>query len=297
MKKALLSLAFGTLSFSAFSVCNLPEAETTYAKRGEDRAYALKAANMYSNYANSISGLEKAECLTRKSEALYFYALSSNAKRKEKMALYWNGYEAGLAAARILGDKPSDQKTAVNPRMRGSESALSEAMWAAGINIGKWGKLKGPFSALGKWNKILKPRIKDIYRLDKTVGDFGVQRLAGKALLVLGGSIDGKDAFYFLREGYMSTKHSESMLTRNLATTTYFLEALAKRDDVDTFCDLYDELADVMESGRNNDAALEQKFFLDLETGKRRGLAPDARLEYKEFLGEKKVHKHYNREC
>ena len=84
MKKALLSLAFGTLSFSAFSVCNLPEAETTYAKRGEDRAYALKAANMYSNYANSISGLEKAECLTRKSEALYFYALSSNAKRKEK---------------------------------------------------------------------------------------------------------------------------------------------------------------------------------------------------------------------
>ena len=60
-------------------------------------------------------------------------------------------------------------------------------------------------------------------------------------LFVLGGSVDGKDAFYFLREGYMNTKHSENMLTRNVTTTTYFLEALAKRDDVDTFCDLYDE--------------------------------------------------------
>ena len=87
------------------------------------------------------------------------------------------------------------------------------------------------------------------------------------------------------------------MLTRNLATTTYFLEALAKRDDVDTFCDLYDELADVMYSGRNNDSILEETFFLNLPTGGKRGLAPDSRLEYKEFLGEKKVHKHYNREC
>ncbi|MDC0254045.1 hypothetical protein OAK75_04050 [Bacteriovoracales bacterium] len=297
MKKALLGLAFGTLSFSAFSVCNLPQAEETFGRRGENRAHALKAANMYGQYANTVSGVEKAECLTNKSEALYFYALSSNGKRKAKMALYWDAYEAGLQAVRILGDRAGDQKAAVNPKMRGNESALSKAMWVMGINIGKWGKLKGPFSALGKWNKILKPRIKDAYRLDKTVADYGIQRLAGKALLVLGGNINGNSGFDFLREGYQATKHANSMLTRNLATTTYFLEALAKRDDVDTFCDLYDELADVMDSGRNNDSILEETFFLNLPTGGKRGLAPDSRLEYKEFLGEKKVHKHYNREC
>ncbi len=296
MKKTLLSLAFGTLSFSAFSVCDLPQAESNFALRTQDRAYAKKAADRYEQHAYTISGVEKAECLTRQSEALYFYALSSDGKRKEKMSLYWAGYEAGLNAVRILGDNPGDKKAAVNSRVRGGESALSEAMYFLGINIGKWGKLKGPFSALGKWNRVLKPRIIDVLRLDRTVNDYGINRLAGKALLVLGGSINGKSAYDFLKEGYENTKHSNSILTRNVSTTAYYLEALAKRDDVDTFCDLYDELTDVMDGGRNNDSRLNETFFIDLETG-RRGLAPDSRLEYKEFLNEKKVHKHYNREC
>lgn len=290
----LISLAF---SFNVFSN-TIEEAKTLYSKRGLDAQgleNAKKAAEMYKSILSTSSGIsdvEKAQLLVNQSEALYFVGLILQKNEDEKGALkvYLEGYEAGLAAVNMLGNHPGDKDQAINPKVAGTESILALSMYWELVNILRWGKLYGVFQALSKWKEIGKPRIEDILRLDATTMGYGVHRSAGKALLTIPGNqkIQGKGPIDFLQEAYEATENTVNGITlcNNMATVTFYLEALRDAKDQDKFCEIYSNLTKIMEDG--SDETLGEMFP---------NLVPEARFEYGDFMSEKKNTRYAEQKC
>lgn len=298
MAKKILTLVLATLvSFSALSATK-EEAEALFASRGltgEARTYSKQAAKIVMGLVASRSTvLEKAELLTLASKFYYFDAfIMPDKPKKAKMKVYWKGYVAGLKAVNLLGDNAGDAKSAVNPTKPEYTEQIAAAMAWLGSNIGRWGKLKGVFSALGKWRKILKPRIEDMFRLDADTEGFIAYRIAGGALNTLGGTINfagtEKNALELMTEAYdLSQVDYEIETSDSMATNIFYLDALRKAGKVDKFCEVYDNINDIFAE------ASEDSSVLDIFAP----FAPEAPIEYKvNFKGEKAFHKYYSKEC
>ena len=289
-------LIAGLLSFS--TLANTVEtAQDLYSQRDLTKdgiAKAQQAADIYGKLAATAEGLEKANLLIDQSEAIYFVALMTQfngANKKVTKKIYWSGYEVALAAANLLGDKDAAGKKAVNPKDAVNGEVLAESMYWLTVNMLRWGKLNGIFASLGKWNNLGIPRIKDMLRLDYDVMNYGAHRSAGKALITVPGNskINGKSGFDFLEEAFYDGEMEvgDYILSNNMANVTFFLEALRKTKDEETFCEIYNQLVGFMTEANGDKEVLEEMFP---------GLAPEAKYEFAEFKNEKSNRK-FARKC
>lgn len=294
-KKTVLLVA-AICSFTAFAN-DLETANELYANRtykGDRDSNAGEAHKIYLNLARTraTSAQEKANLLTHASKALFFDAMiMPDSSKQEKMQRFWDAFELGLEACNIMATGPCDQKNPVTVKEGFSKEALSLAMYWAGANAARWGKLKGPFSALSKWRNILEPRIKDMMDLAPNVYNYGMHRIAGGALNVLGGDIRGRDALSFMQEAFDATSHDvDGIVTANdMATNTFYLDALRKAGDVERFCEIYDMIVEVKEIGAEDPEFLEAAFP---------GMVADYYwVVENEFDPETKFHKYYSRKC
>lgn len=301
-KKIFTIMLAALVSFSALSATK-EEAEMLFTKRGlegESRTYSKQAAKIALDLASETRNvLEKAELLTLASKFLYFQAFIMNSKKEKKaqMKVYWDGYEAGLKAVNLLGDNKGNKKSSVNPTKPEYTKQLAAGMAWMGSNIGRWGKLRGVFSALGKWRKILKPRLQDIFRIDPTTEDYVAHRIAGGVLNTLGGTIDfngtEKNALTILEEAYNETLVEETEgfdieTSNSMSTNIFYLDALRKAGKVDKFCEVYDNINDIF-SMVEDDASVLDVFA---------PFAAESPIEYEvNFKGEKAFHKYYSNEC
>jgi hypothetical protein len=267
-------------------------AESLYATRsltGENAENSRLAAGIYHSLSkNQPSKLATAKMLIKQSEALYFDALRlPDSLRKRKMKIFWSAYEVALEAANLLGNRSNDRRAPVSPTKEEYSKTLANAMYWLSSNAARWGQIKGPFTALKKWSNIVKPRIKDMLAIHPTVMSYGVNRIAGGALNLLGGKINGRNALSFLQEAYNKTVHEvEGIETAdNMATNTFLLEAYRKNKMISEYCDLYDVINEIMEEG---DDLLSQAFP---------DLVPEAHYEYGKFKRDKNFKKYYIKKC
>ncbi len=286
-----------TLSTSVFS-STLEEAQSLYEKRGLDEQgleNARKSADLYEEIIASSSNLsaeEMAMLLDKQSEALYFVGLVTqrNGDEKEAMKVYWKGYEVALKAVNLLGDRPGDRKDPINPKNPAFGKTLAYSMYWELVNILRWGKLYGILQALTKWKEIGEPRIVDILRLDHTTMNYGVNRSAGKALISLPGKpkIQGRDAISFLEEAYTAGENTVNGITlsNNMATVTFYLEALREGKKTAEFCEIYKPLTSFMETA--TDETLNEMFP---------ALVPEAKFEYDDFMAERDNTKFAEKNC
>lgn len=296
MKKMMSVLLLAFMTFTA-SANTIEEAKDLYSKRGlegDSRNNARRAAEIYLNLANTRStDLERAQMLSKASEAVYFDAfIMPDKPRRDKMDAYWKGYELGLQAVNLLGTSAGDDDAPVNPKDSSYTKDLALAMYWMGANVGRWGKLKGPFTALDKWRKILKPRIEDLFRLDPNVENYGAHRIAGGALNVLGGTVNyrgtERDALSITSEAYEESKHTVNGIETSICMSTniFYLDSLRKADSVDQFCALYENIKDIFADG---DSMVSLAFPIYI---------PEAYIEYNEnFLGDKNFHRFYSKNC
>lgn len=291
--RLLTILLVGLMSFSTLAT-TVETAKGLYAERGLDAAgiaKAQEAADIYGTLAKTAEGVEKAELLIGQSEALYFVALITqfNGDKNEAKIVYLEGYDAGLAAANLLGDKDASKKPAVNPVDPANTEVLAESMYWLTVNMLRWGKLNGIFQSLGKWKNLGIPRLNDMLRLDYDVMNYGAHRSAGKALLTVpgNGQIQGKTGYDFLEEAYTKGENTvgDWTLSDNMATVTFYLEALRKEKMTDEFCEIYDVMVEFM---AEDDEVVGQMFP---------SLVPEAKYEYAEFMKDKKNTKYYNKKC
>ncbi len=290
----LLALALSTSVFSNTT----EEAASLYSKRGLDSQgleNAKASAEMYKAIiaeSQNISDVEKAQLLVKQSEALYFVGLVLQRNDDDKGALkvFLEGYEVALEAVNMLGDGPGDEPDSIGPKVEGNEKILALSMYWELVNILRWGKIYGVFQALGKWKEIGKPRIIDILRLDPTTMNYGVNRSAGKALLTLPGSqaIEGKTALMFLKEAYEGGANTVNgvTLSDNMATVTFYLEALRDGKKASEFCAIYKPLETFM--AHADDDTLNEMFP---------DLVPEAKFEYGDFMKEKDNTKFAQKHC
>ena len=291
----LLTILFvGLMSFSTLAT-TVESAQDLYGERGLDTAgiaKAQEAADLYGTLATTATDLEKVNLLIGQSEALYFVGLITqlNGDKKAAKKAFWKGYEVGLVAANLLGDKAADKQEAVNPKDPANGEVLALSMYWETVNILRWGKLNGIFQSLGKWKAIGQPRLEDMLRLDFDVMNYGAYRSAGKALLTLpgNGTIDGKTGFDFLDEAYYEGEMEvgEFTLSDNMATVTFYLEALRKEKMVDEFCEIYNSMVGFMKVA---DMDMLNEMFPEL--------APEAKYEYAEFMGDKANTKYAKKKC
>jgi len=288
-------LLVGLMSFSTLAT-TVETAQDLYSQRGLEKtgiAKAQEAADIYGTLAETETDLvAKVELLIGQSEALYFVGLITqyNGDKKKAKAVYWKGYEVGLVAANLLGDKPADKKEAVNPKDPAHSELLAKAMYWETVNCLRWGKLNGIFQSLGKWKAIGQPRLQDMLRLDYEVMNYGAHRSAGKALLTLpgNGTIMGKTGFDFLDEAYYEgeSEVGEFTLSNNMATVTFYLEALRSEKMEDEFCEIYESMTGFMKIA---DKDMLNEMFP--------ALAPEAKYEYAEFMNERANTKYAKKKC
>jgi hypothetical protein len=293
----LLTILFAALLSFATLANTVETAQDLYSQRDLNKdgiAKAQQAADIYGSLVDSVEGVEKAEMLIDQSEALYFVGLITqfNGDKKKAKEVYWKGYEVGLMAANLLGDGPADKEGAVNPKDPANTDLLAKAMYWETVNCLRWGKLNGIFQSLGKWNTIGVPRLTDMLRLDYDVMNYGAHRSAGKALLTLPGNqkINGKSGLDFLEEAYYEAEAEagDFTLSDNMATVTFYLEALRAAKMEGEFCEIYDQMVGFMEYADGDKDKLEEMFP---------DLAPEAKYEYAEFMNEKKNTKYYSKKC
>ena len=276
---------------------DLERANELYAQRGltgAEAGYAREAGKIYLELARtrSTSLQEKAVLLTHASKALFFDAMILNEDdRDQKLSKYWAAFEIGLEACNIMGTSACDKKQPVGVKEGFNKDDLALAMYWLGANSARWGKLKGPFTALSKWRNILEPRIKDMLVLNPTVNNYGINRIAGGALNVLGGDINGRDALNFMTEAFEATAHEVEgiYLANDMATNVFYLDALRKAGKNEMYCELYDSIIEAEEFGQDDSEFLEAMFP---------GMVSDYYWVMKnDFHSEKKFERHYRRKC
>ncbi len=296
MLKKMIAVTAAVFSLSVFAT-DLDRANELYNQRGlqgAEAGYAAQAGQIYLDLARTRSNTlqEKAELLTHASKAFFFDAMiMSDRDKKEKLKKYWAAYELGLEACNIMGTSACDDKSPVRVKEGFDKDALALAMYWLGANSARWGKLKGPFTALSKWRNILEPRIKDMLVLNPTVNNYGLHRIAGGALNVLGGDIDGRDALNFMTEAFEGSAHEVEgiYLANDMATNVFYLDALRKAGLNEKYCELYEAILEAEELGKEDPEFLEAMFP---------GMVADYHwvMEF-DFHAESKFPRHYRRKC
>lgn len=237
MKKQLLSFALS--AFMALGVYANEEAGQLWTKRGEAAENALKAANMVRDLAESVQDTAaKADLKTREAEYIYYVGGRETSKEAKKKQ-HERGYNAAQVAVNLLA-KDGSGKT---PRVADQKTELARGHYFYAINLGKWGEANGVLSSLGRWPE-LRDRLEIIESLDKTVEDFGANRVRARAYQKLPfGSKE--DAEKLLAEATENTLADSYEISKNSTTAVYYLDILAKNKNASTFCAVYKTLKEL----------------------------------------------------
>ncbi len=280
MLKSLLiaSTLLGSLAASANTV---EMAMDLYSKRGEDTQNAKKAADIYGKLAASETDmLTKGKLMIAQSEATYFLGTKATEK-KDKQRIHSAGYETALKAVRLLREVPGEE--AITERSR--------ALYFYGSNLGKWGETKFILKVLKIWKEDLKPRMMKLVTLDDSVEDYGVYRIIGRAFIKVPNESSSKGVGY-LEKAFEATKVETEDFTvaKNSTTTRYLLWAYQEVEEVDKFCELYDNYEAFTEADRADQDAVNED------------LIPETQEEIKAFKSAKdkeieKMKEYYEEEC
>ncbi len=285
MKKTILGTLIATtlMSASAFAV-SPEEARALFEKRDQGIEFSLKAADAYKSLAtgSSRSEAEKASFKINEAEALYFHIgliPDERSTKKEKLEKYERAYEAAMSGANVLASAPGVAK---KPEYK---SELARAYYWYGANLGKWGETKGVLASLGRWGD-LKDHVNYALNLDKTVEDYGPNRIFSRAFLKV--PFESNDqALAYAKEAYDNTLTTVSgiELSKHTTTVLYYLIALEDRRKTDTFCEVFDNFSDL---SRLSDAEL-------LQYNPKR--LPETKADIKEFENDSDLNEYYDDNC
>jgi hypothetical protein len=258
VKNLLLGLVL--VSSTAFGA-TIDDANNLWAARGEDFNNAAKAADIYASLAKTAtSETEKNEMLFKETEAVYFVGGRISGKTN-KLNTYARSYTVANKLIATVTDK----------------AELSTALYWYAAAMGKWGETKGIFSSLGRWKKEMKPALERAFTLDKTVKNWGINRVYGKAIMKVPGTFGGdkNEGFRLIKEAFDNTSKTmeidgeEVVLSGQITNNIFLLEGAMILDETDTFCEIFeaaellnDNLEDVS-SEFNPDSMPETKFELE----------------------------------
>ena len=245
-----LSIALLTLTsllVTALADVTTPEitveqAQSLFDKRLEDAKNAYKAAEICKDLAQSENDdLIKNNLLQKEAEYIYYYAGKQTSKNK-KLKYYSRGFQAALNATKLIVDE-NDPAKARSDELK--DELASGYYWYA-AHLGKWGETKGILASLGKW-PTLKKYLLYIIKLDKTVHNYGGNRILGRAYMKV--PIESKTkGLALLKEAYENSISQELLeqedisLSRTMTNNVFYLEALEARNQTDDFCQLYDNI-------------------------------------------------------
>lgn len=285
MKKTILGTLMATALFGASAFAVTPEeAREFFQKRDQGIEWSLKAADAYKSLATSSSRseVEKASFKINEAEALYFHIgliPDGRSNKKEKLEKYERAYNAAISGAGVLASAPGVAK---KPEFK---TELARAYYWYSANLGKWGETKGVLASLGRWGE-LKEHVNYALKLDKTVEDYGPNRIFSRAYLKV--PFESNDeALAFAKEAYKNTLTTVSgiEMSRHTTTVLYYLNALEDRRQTDTFCEVFDNFSDL---SRLSDAEL-------LQYNPKR--LPETKADIKEFENDSDLNEYYDDNC
>ena len=259
MKKILLSMVLcGSLQAATSG-----DADTLYAKRGEDFKMALQAANLYKIAAEgSRSTKDLVDNKLGEAKALYFYG-NKVASKDEKKTIYTRAYKAALSAV----EKSSASKGV--PAAGFTKSDLAEAHYFYAINLARWGNANGISASIGKLPELMQ-NLELTNKLDESVENFGAYRTAGRvrfkvpaALARLRGlsNFSTEDALDDLFNAYdnsmITVEEVDVETSANTTTTVYLLDVLADLGERGDFCEIFSGMKALSTAG---DAVIAKYF-------------------------------------
>ena len=243
---ALLFLLAGPGFHYSVGATDSAAAQRYYQQRGENAENAKKAADLYQELAQQENDpTAKAILNIQASQAIYFYASNQEAKEDRKR-LHEKGFQVADTAVVALTGGDSYSDTPLDPAQ---SSNLARAHYFSAINMGKWAQARGILASLDQW-KHMKKHLDAILKNDETVEDYGVYRTYGRSYMKLPKTHDGskEKSEESLKTAYDNTLHSDLETSTCTTTTLYYLDILAKRDNADVFCEVYDGLNTLREA-------------------------------------------------
>ena len=238
-------IIFGLMVSLGANAATSGDADTIYAKRGEDFKNALQAANLYKTAAEgSRSTKDLVDNKLGEAKALYYYGNKVSSK-EEKKSVYTRAYKAAQNAIA----KSSASKGV--PAEGFSKSDLAVAHYFYAINLARWGNANGISASIGKLPELME-NLELTNKLDETVENFGAYRTAGRvrfkvpaALARLRGlsNFSTEDALDDLFNAYdnsvISIEELDVETSANTTTTVYLLDVLADLGERGDFCEIF----------------------------------------------------------
>ncbi len=183
-----LFITFIALTFGLASLAQ--DASSVFAKRGDDRSFALKAANLYLEVANAqADNFKELEQKSNFAHAMYFYAQTTSVK-KDQIDLHNKAItylaeslnKVGVDVAVQEEDDDTELEYTSYPSGLSADQKLiiATALFEYGANLGKWGEAKGIASSLSQLPK-LEGAMHAIERLGLAeIGSYGVDRVLSR---------------------------------------------------------------------------------------------------------------------
>ncbi len=277
--KKILAICILAHAFCAGAFADEVEAQALYSKRGENKDNAKLAADQYSSLAQTeVSGLKKAQLLSKEAEAIYFYG-SRVTDNEVKKSAHDRGQKTAMVAVGILAAAPGVAKEP------GFKTDLATAYYWYGANLGKWGEANGVLASLGRWPE-LKQNMQNILRLDETVEDFGVYRILGRGYMKVPFE-SSTEGLNFLKKAYDNTLTNIAGMTlsRNTTTIVFYLDLLKKKEEVETFCQVFKNMVKVTKLSDSDLLSYNSIRF------------PESKIDSAEFLANRDVQQYAKNEC
>ena len=179
----LLALTLGMQSFAQ-------DAKDVFSKRGEDREFALKAANLYLEDAGKqTDNFKELEQKTNFAHAMYFYAQTTKVKKDQielhNQAITYLSQSLNKVGVDVaVQEEDEDTELEYTSYPAGLSDAhkliIATALFEYGANLGKWGEAKGITSSLSQLPK-LEGSMHAIERLGLShIGSYGVDRVLSR---------------------------------------------------------------------------------------------------------------------
>jgi hypothetical protein len=218
MSKLFITLLFLATQAMAGSV---QEAKGLWEKRGDDKANALKSAEMYKELADSESDQVRKTELTTFAAESYYYVASHAADNADTIDTHDMAQEMMADSYKAFQAEKSD----VAAMTDSEKNILARAMYFYGANLGAWGSAAGIGVALPNWPK-LKRSMEYIIKVLKKgdVEDYGPFRILGRAYYKvpsLPRSTNWNKSLKYLERGYKKTLNAKGQSTYGLFAIYY----------------------------------------------------------------------------
>jgi hypothetical protein len=257
------TIIFGLLLSIGVQAATSSDADTTYAKRGEDFKMALEAANLYKSAANgSRSPKDLVDNKLGEAQALYFYGNKVSTKN-EKKAVYTRAYKAALSAV------ATSSKSKGVPAEGFTKTDLAKGHYLYAINLARWGNANGISASISKLPELME-NLEIANKLDETAENFGAYRTSGRvrfkvpaALARLRGlsNFSTEDALDDLFNAYdnslITVSEVDVQTAANTTTTVYLLDVLADLGERGDFCEIFSSMRELSKA----DDAIIAKYF------------------------------------